>query len=1747
MSGIGQNRVFDKSAMEELKNQAVKLMKCASEVTEQLKEEMQALLEAAAEVPAEAAHPGLTQEANVLLASLDTEIYDTMGEKLEKTLNKLCEQIPRYDSESARVLEELSSVSASLAGMLEELKSLIGQGSLSMSLEEFKGKLEEYEKKWEHGMVSLEGKMLLAMTYLKGLVLTSIFSRDPVNLSTGNFYYEKEDLKIHGILPLVFHRYYNAMDRGGSALGAGWSHSHGEHLEKKGEELILHKADGKEITFRKGEERYRDIHTGREELTETGTGYAYREQGGHTLTFDAEGRLLIREDENGNRICYTHDGKGQMIKAQVLPKGEGKEEPGESFGFLYDAQGFLKEVEDHTGRKLTFFYMEGNLSEVTDPEGNTISYRYGENGKIRAVKNPRGILTVRNEYDEKGRITRQRFPDKGEMLYAYEEAGGRTTLTERNGTSITYVQDGRLRNIRTIYHDDTEEKNAYDDRDLRTSRQDRNGNTTRYAYDGKGNLTHITNALGQETHFAYNGDRKLTSVTICGREMLKNRYDEKGRLTSVADALGRTRKTLYNEMGLATAIIAPDGSRLEISYDKRGNITGIRDPYGAETSYHYDALNRVTDTTDGNGNTWRYAYDRKDRLIRTTSPEGKSRSYAYNESGKVTRITDFDGAESTIEYNSLNRPECLTDKEGRKTYRNYDLMWNISQETAPSGAVARYHYDRDNRLAEIEICAGEGREPERIVRYSHDPNGNLLEAANAAPMEEGALSTVRYEYDALNRVTAQVDAAGGRTEYEYDQWGNLVCVTDPAGNRSAFTYNEAGERTSETDSLGNVTRYEYNVLGQAVCITDPAGRKTMQEYGPGGRLLKTVYPDGRSVSYTYDKNGNIKTKENSDGYTLTYAYDCMNRVTDITSSEGQNKHYEYDALGNVTSMTDANGNRTSYEYTLSGKLSAVTDALGNRTEYRYDAADSLVFLCQKGKEGEPEHITEYIRDPFGRVETMRDALGMEEHYTYDPLGRMKTKTDRDGFTTTYGYTPDGKTASILYGDGTKTEMEYDALRKLALVKDWLGETKIERDSVGNPVRITDHEGRTVSYEWGRQGERKGITYPDGRKVSYAYDEQLRLIKMTLPEPETMAKGGAADEAQAGAVTDTVIRYLYDEKGRLSQKQFPEGLKTSWLYDERGQLAELVHEDGEGILDRYRYEYDLMGNKTAIIKERRGLREESGRYEYGYDALSRLISVSRDGNALRSYAYDAFGNRSSMEDYGKGRNTSYHYDALNRLTSADEGSMDAVAQGNTVHTDYYYDNRGNMIKEETDGKLIHGYEYGVINRLAKAWDDKGQEALYRYNGLGYRTGKTVNGSDEGYLLDLTRGYHNLIGIQKGESKQHFYFDGKVTAMEESGRGKDLAARTAFSGLHYYLQDELGSPIRVSGFCGQAASFTSRSDYLTYGYDEFGNDLGREQDDVEIHSPYDKQGTRQPFGFTGYRHDEVSGIYFAQAREYQSKDGRFTAEDVVKGNGGVPETLNHYSYCWNNPLSYIDNNGLYPEETEPDDTAYIYYINDFKSQAKWQAKELEADGYNVTLININKQAKNNRTKEEKEAGMDLAIEFENQWNNMDDSVDTVYIFTHGTERMLQFEDGSNHNALTINGKNRVGDDNVAGDLHDLKAKDISELYIQACNCGHVGALSDPLSNNENVASIFSNKIGDGTVYAWDGSVAYGVEGALSIFNFLYGYSARLSNKQGHFEDLISAQNSTYTERDPYGQVIYKNGVYQSMDDTDQCSYN
>ncbi len=377
------------------------------------------------------------------------------------------------------------------------------------------------------------------------------------------------------------------------------------------------------------------------------------------------------------------------------------------------------------------------------------------------------------------------------------------------------------------------------------------------------------------------------------------------------------------------------------------------------------------------------------------------------------------------------------------------------------------------------------------------------------------------------------------------------------------------------------------------------------------------------------------------------------------------------------------------------------------------------------------------------------------------------------------------------------------------------------------------------------------------------------------------------------------------------------MRSSYRYDPKGQIIELLHEDREGVLDRYQYQYDLSGNKTGITKERRGLKEESGDYRYGYDAIGRLESVMKDGDPLRCYSYDAFGNRINLLEGRK--TTAYTYNALNQLT---EKSIRGAEYPTTEN--YSYDKRGNLIQTLENGTIKNQYIYGAINRLEKAVNGKGEAASYQYNGLGYRVGKQEGRTadihrwgdsldplnqleeqkldpvkDIRYTIDLTREYHNLLEKmecreQKDSVQNHtqtYLWDGNVAGFY--GENADTP--------QYYLQDELGSPVRIEGVDGNLVQ--------SYGYDEFGCGL------------YRNQGEVQPFGYTGYQHDAVAGTYFAQAREYVSGHGRFAEVDRIKGDIALPFTLDCYGYCWGNPIKWVDVNGKEPNDSEYTGVVYL----------------------------------------------------------------------------------------------------------------------------------------------------------------------------------------------------------------------------------
>ena len=1283
-------------------------------------------------------------------------------------------------------------------------------------------------------------------------------SSDPVNLSTGNFIYDHEDMQAGGEIPLSFHRYYNSKDTGTGTMGSCFLHNYEMEVQKQPDQkAAVRMHDGQFYYFAETDTGYVAENAAMGLLERTEDGYKLTcHPGMDAVYFDENGKAARQENTNKRGITFIRDERGRLAKAET--------DTGSFLEYAYDSEGMLKEVTDHAGRKVKLEYDGDMLKTVTTPSGAVYTYSYGDNGRITETVNARNVTAVRNRYDSLFRVTHQEFPDGGTMDFEYDDKNSRVTLTERNGSRITYVHDSRYRNTATLYEDGTREKYLYNDRNQCICRTDRNGHTVRMSYDSRGNLTQTVDAGKRRINFTYDIYNNLTSLSINGRTRLKNHYDSKGNLTGTTDALGNRTKIKNDVFGRAEKITYADGSSTELSYDRRGNITAVTDGNGNSTSYEYDLLNRVIKTTDANNNGTHFSYDASDRISTVTDALGNVRKYTYNAGGKVTGLTDFDGKTVSFDYNDLGKISAYTDKEGYRAELAYDRMWNVSSIKSPDGGIQRFIYDSDNRLKEHTLPMG-GK-----IRYAYDAAGNLLSETDAAG------NTARYAYDEADRLVRMEAADGAVTTFGYDHEGNLVSETDALGHVTEYTYDDLGRRTGVTDAAGETTSVCYNEIGNVDRICHPNGSSTVYTYEKGGRLRSVLYPDGSGEKYSYDAKGNMTERITMSGERYHYSYDVLDRIVSITNAVGGTQHFEYDALGHVTEAADENGNITRYEYTPNGNLSKVTDALGNETFYQYDAMGHLTQTSCTGTGKEQTQNTAYTWDKEGHVVAVTDQLGDMEIYTYDPAGRMTSKTDRDGYETAISYGADGQVEEIRYADGRTVSLTYNAIRQLEEVKDWLGTTKITMDEAGRVSSVTDPYGKTVGYEWGSMGERTALIYPDGKRAEYEYNNAMQLTAMKLMSNEA---------------PEQTILYSYDEAGRLTGKQMPGGSSTSYAYGNLGRVSEILH-TGADFEEHYHYGYDLIGNKISAEKNRQGINADSGRYEYSYDVMNRLTGVSYDGMPQRQYSYDAFGNRRRKTEYTQNGKliTTYGYNTKNQLTT--ENSENGIRN-------YSYDHRGNLLSVTSGEEVLKAYGFDAANQMSSSMgmtDGIIQKAVYQYNGLGHRMGQNIATGDAApartirYTLDMTRQYHNLLQKTTDRrtdgnllhSSQTYFWDGNVAGMEEEGRD------------HFYFQDDLGSPMRLTDEAGRSEE--------AYGFDEFGNDIRTAKDIF--------QDSMQSFGFTGYQMDSAGGLYFAQARRYDAGAGRFVSEDFLKGHIAVPYTMNHYSYCWNRPMDLVDLNGKFP---------------------------------------------------------------------------------------------------------------------------------------------------------------------------------------------------------------------------------------------
>lgn len=1276
----------------------------------------------------------------------------------KKQIEDIFAAVEAVDTKYDALFQQSVTYGNSIKKLIDDLANIIDPNGGNMQMANYRGILNAdvtamndakatSEKAIEEGMKGIEEK-------------GAAMSADPVNLSTGNFVYDMEDLKIDGEIPLSFHRYYNSMDNYIGALGRGFQHNYEISLkERKDGSIGIRLADGQGIYFVKEDEKYIGEGLASGTLERTDKGYLYKNRYGQKMTFDQDGKFIRQENINGRGINFLYDEHGVLIEA--------KTDTGISLFYYYDEEHkYLKKVKDYTGRSVQFQYNEELLEKVTF--GNRIySYAYASNGRIIEVVNSCKNISVKNEYDGKCRVLNQQFPDGSQMSFEYDDANKTVTLIERNGSKTVHVHDDKYRNIETRYEDGTKESYLYNDRNQIICHTMRDRQVKRMAYDNRGNMVQIIYPSKQKINFTYDRYDNLLTVTINGKTIKKNHYDSKGNLISTEDYFGRGIKVKNNASGQPIEKTFSDGSQIHLEYDERGNISSISNAFGGKTRYIYDSLNQIVQVIDAAGYSSHFEYNEFGHLAKETNALGDSKSYVYDEDNKLIYVKDYNGGEERRSYNAIRKIEKIIDAEGRELNFEYDSMWNVSGMILPNGAKIQYVYDKNNHLAESKDVLGNS------TYYEYDVNGNCI-----SQTDYSGERTLFY-YDTSGRLVSVEVNDTIKYKYDYDNNDNLIRVDSGDGVILHLTYDEMSRLVKEENTLGECRIYTYTSMDDIETITDEHGNCTRYSYLPGGINVSTIeFPEGGTETYSYDVRGNISHMVDRYGKETAYTYDALERLIAVEEN-GSKKEFGYDEVGNVLWRKDSCGNITRFTYSLTGEILKVEDALGNEVEYTYDCTGQLIEVLQKGKiEGEKHRKISYERDLQGRICGIKDAMGNVEKYRYNNRGELVEQIDKEGYLTKFFYNKQGDINKIQFEDGKEVEYSYNHLRQLEEIKDWQGTTSFIVDEMGRVTNITYPDGKQVAYTYGKNGRRESLTYPNGDIVRYEYDTLERLIALNDGKERTT--------------------YGYDEYGRIKEKIYPNDMKVRYDYNPMGLLHSILHSDKDGILDSYQFSYNANGQKIASIKDRRNLKADSGSYEYRYDALGRMTEVLKDQEILRRYEYDTFGNRILKDE---GRNiTRYTYNQLNQMISSDNGAEEES---------YVYDKRGNLKEVYVNGKLKNAYTYGCLNRLEKAENALGMATQYVYNGLGYRVAKhTVNRGNGSinrvhYVLDMTSEYNNLLQKEENGKKSDFLWDGNLLGIRQSNVDDSM----------YFLHDDMGSPSRLSG----------NSMMESYGYDEFGNSL------------------------------------------------------------------------------------------------------------------------------------------------------------------------------------------------------------------------------------------------------------------------------------------------------------------------------------
>ena len=688
-----------------------------------------------------------------------------------------------------------------------------------------------------------------------------------------------------------------------------------------------------------------------------------------------------------------------------------------------------------------------------------------------------------------------------------------------------------------------------------------------------------------------------------------------------------------------------------------------------------------------------------------------------------------------------------------------------------------------------------------------------------------------------------------------------------------------------------------------------------------GRLIAMTGIDGVRTQLLYNQQGTISEIQHA-GLTTALQYDALGRNTQVIAPTGQRIHLRHNTAGQLLAFFDQQNNRIEFERDREGQLLQTRllnpDGTLAQAPHDYSPQDEanqgralLRQLLNTLERRENLARPDLIVQPYAQAEHLlaaftaglaatpqavrfaTDSKGRPTHYHFDDFGRMVRQDSPVTGHTDYQYDNAGRIIGRRLADGSHASYRRDPAGRITAVQ--------AHNALGQ-------QEENAQIEWGRANKPVRIRYLAGQE-DFAYDDAGRLI----------------EHVQHIDGQRFVLRYAFDQSGRMVAKTLPNGQRLQYRY--RGQqeakagLLESVWL--QGLDSRWA---DRLTNGLFDRPVIQGLNSPQDSYQQRHFAfgngLEHRLQLDRFGRTLRN------GNAQVGQ-------TQLHHpdpDAPETDTADTAGSVTASTFLNTPLGRRAQEEAARVLISRLKGRIAGWHDWatppspsGQIERLlanaALQHDAQGRQISdgtrdYRYNSLGQLI-EVQERQAPASQTPLAQYRYNLFGQRIAKTvavagssttkTTYYFYDGAQLVAEADAAGSITSQYISINDKPVALlrdgqllsihSDHRNAPLAVTDEARTVLWQASVADYLGSSPAPNQPNLGR----IELNL----RGSNQYF-------DAETGLHYNTHRYYNPQAGRYLTPDPL----GLAAGPDLYAYALGQPHSFTDPLGLAPILTNAD---------------------------------------------------------------------------------------------------------------------------------------------------------------------------------------------------------------------------------------